>query len=99
MNRIRISAVIRSLSAVALFAASFAFVQGGASASSASPGAVYTLTNASAGNAVAVFNRSPRGDLTPAGTVATGGLGTGAGLGSQGAVVLSANGRWLFAVN
>ena len=99
MNRIRISAVIRSLSAVALFAASFAFVQGGASASSASPGAVYTLTNASAGNAVAVFNRSPHGDLTPAGTVATGGLGTGAGLGSQGAVVLSANGRWLFAVN
>ena len=29
----------------------------------------------------------------------TGGRGTGSGLGSQGALVLSANGRWLFAVN
>jgi 6-phosphogluconolactonase (cycloisomerase 2 family) len=31
--------------------------------------------------------------------VATQGLGTGAGLGSQGAVTLSGNGRWLFVVN
>ena len=30
---------------------------------------------------------------------ATGGLGTGAGLGSQGALAFSDNGRWLFAVN
>ena len=34
-----------------------------------------------------------------AGTYATGGLGTGAGLGSQGAVTLSDNGKHLFAVN
>jgi 6-phosphogluconolactonase (cycloisomerase 2 family) len=63
------------------------------------PGAVYTLTNAAAGNAVAVFNRAADGTLTAAGTVATGGLGTGAGTGSQGALLLSENGKWLFAVN
>jgi 6-phosphogluconolactonase len=62
-------------------------------------GAVYTLTNASGGNAVAIFTRAADGTLTPAGTVPTGGLGTGAGLGSQNAVVLSDNGNQLFAVN
>jgi len=63
------------------------------------PRAVYTLTNQVAGNAVAVFSRSADGTLTPAGTFATGGTGTGAGLGSQGAVTLSNDGRLLFAVN
>src|SRR5207249_4415023 len=65
----------------------------------AGPGAVYTLTNQVAGNAVAVFTRGADGRLTSAGTVATGGTGTGAGLGSQGAVVLSDDGHRLFAVN
>lgn len=63
------------------------------------PHAVYTLSNQSAGNAVAVFTRAADGTLTPAGSVATGGTGTGDGLGSQGGVVLSDDGRWLFAVN
>src|SRR2546427_7872050 len=63
------------------------------------PGAVYTLTNQVAGNAVAVFTRGADGRLTAAGTVATGGAGTGASLGSQSAVSLSNDGRWLFAVN
>jgi 6-phosphogluconolactonase (cycloisomerase 2 family) len=62
-------------------------------------GAVYVLTNAAAGNAVAVFDRAGDGTLTAAGTVATGGLGTGAGTGSQGALALSEDARWLFAVN
>src|SRR5690348_1308522 len=61
--------------------------------------AVYTLTNQLAGNAVAVFHRAADGTLTAAGTVATGGTGTGAGLGSQGAVILSDDGQLLFAVN
>jgi 6-phosphogluconolactonase len=51
-------------------------------------GAVYTLTNSTAGNAVAVFERDRDGTLTARGTVPTGGNGTGAGLGSQGALVL-----------
>jgi len=63
------------------------------------PGAVYTLTNQVAGNAVAVFTRGADGRLTAAGTVATGGAGTGASLGSQSAVSLSNDGRRLFAVN
>jgi len=63
------------------------------------PRAVYTITNQVAGNAVAIFSRAADGTLTPAGNVATGGTGTGAGLGSQGAVTLSDDGRLLFAVN
>src|SRR3989449_4555545 len=55
--------------------------------------------NLTSGNAVAIFARAAAGTLTVAGTVATGGTGTGSGLGSQGAVVLSVDGRWLFAVN
>jgi 6-phosphogluconolactonase (cycloisomerase 2 family) len=62
-------------------------------------GAVFTLSNSAAGNAVLAFGRSADGSLTPAGSVATLGNGTGAGLGSQGAVALSDDGRFLFAVN
>lgn len=64
-----------------------------------SPGTVYTLSNAAAGNRVLAFTRSSHGDLQPAGSFATGGSGTGAGLGSQGALALTSNGRWLLAVN
>jgi len=63
------------------------------------PGAVYALTNQAAGNAVAVFARAADGTLVPAGAVATGGTGTGSGLGSQGALALSDDGGWLFTVN
>ena len=61
--------------------------------------AVYTNTNQTSGNAVAVFARAADGTLTATGRFATGGTGTGAGLGSQGAVTLSDDGRFLFAVN
>src|SRR5215217_4362292 len=64
-----------------------------AGAASGAAGAVYTLTNAPGGNAVAVFDRAA------AGTLATGGNGTGTGLGSQGALALSVDGGWLYAVN
>ena len=68
-------------------------------ANAAAPGAVYTETNATSGNAVLVFRRAPDGTLTSEGSVATGGTGTGASLGSQGAVTLSDNGNWLLVVN
>lgn len=64
-----------------------------------STGAVYTLSNDATGNAVLVFHRAADGTLSPGGSVATGGLGNGAGLGSQGSLVLSDDGRWLLAVN
>ena len=62
-------------------------------------GAVYTSTNATAGNQILVFNRGTNGSLTLQGSYATGGLGSGASLGSQSAVVLSQNNHWLFTVN
>ena len=63
------------------------------------PGAVYTLTNQTIGNAVAIFDRTATGALTLARTVPTGGMGTAAGLSSQGAIVLSDDQRWLLGVN
>jgi 6-phosphogluconolactonase (cycloisomerase 2 family) len=63
------------------------------------PGAVYCLTNAADSNQLAVFERNGHGALTPIGTVPTGGLGTGAGLGSQGALAFGHYGRTLYAVN
>jgi 6-phosphogluconolactonase len=62
-------------------------------------GVVYASSNAMAGNQVMRFERAADGTLNAAGVIATGGTGTGAGLGSQGAVTLSTNNRWLFVVN
>ena len=62
-------------------------------------GAVYTMDNSPNGNRVLVFARAADGTLTAAGSFETGGLGTGTGLGNQGALVLSSSERWLFAVN
>ncbi len=62
-------------------------------------GAVYTMTNAAGPNSVVVYNRLSDGTLEPAGMVPTGGSGTGAGLGSQGAIALDNSARWLFVVN
>jgi DNA-binding beta-propeller fold protein YncE len=70
-----------------------------ASAAQDPSGAVYTLTNDASGNAVAYFARSAQGVLTYVGQFPTGGLGTGAGLGSQGSITLSDDGRTLYAVN
>jgi 6-phosphogluconolactonase (cycloisomerase 2 family) len=65
----------------------------------AGDGALYTMDNAAAGNHVLVFHRDAAGSLTGAGTVATGGTGTGAGLASQGSVLLSQDGAWVFVCN
>ena len=70
-----------------------------AAMASDAPGAVYVLTNAPAGNAVLVYDRGGDGSLSAAGIYATGGAGSGAGLGSQGAITVSDDGRLLFAVN
>ncbi len=83
--------------AAVLAAVALVFVASAAADGNRSRGAVYTLTNAANGNAVAVFERAANGTLTPDGTVSTGGLGTGSGLGSQGAIVLDDD--RLFAVN
>jgi 6-phosphogluconolactonase len=63
---------------------------------------VYTESNqtsADGGNAVLGFWVAAGGTLTPIGSFATGGDGTGAGLGSQGAVTLADGGHALLVVN
>src|SRR5690242_13427879 len=65
----------------------------------AAAGAVYTLSNSSGGNAILVFSRSADGQISSAGMFATGGTGTGKGLGNQGALAIDAANRFLFAVN
>lgn len=71
----------------------------GAQASGNDNGRVYTATNAVAGNEIVVYQRAGNGSLSPVGRVATNGLGSGGGLGNQGGLIASKNGRWLFAVN
>lgn len=61
-------------------------------------GKVFTSTNAAAGNEVLVFDDTPHG-LRMRQRIATGGNGTGGGLGSQDALRLSEDGRFLFVVN
>ena len=61
---------------------------------------VYTQTNDPSGNQIIAYRRAADGTLTQLGAHDTGGLGTGTPhLASQGSVVLSDDGRWLFAVN
>ena len=62
-------------------------------------GAVFTMDNSATGNHVLAYLRTPTGKLLPDGTFKTGGLGSGNGLGNQGGLVLSENGRWLFVCN
>ncbi|OLC57113.1 MAG: hypothetical protein AUH85_04065, partial [Chloroflexi bacterium 13_1_40CM_4_68_4] len=88
---LRYLAILSLLSAFAGAAPAFA--------SSDAVGAVYTQTNAAAGNSVLVFDRAADGSLSAAGQFWTGGSGTGASLGSQGAVTVSHDGRWLFVVD
>lgn len=83
--------------AVALAISAFG-IAGGQASADVPRGEVYTLTNAVSGNAVAVFERGKDGTLTYEANYPTGGLGTGAGLGSQNAVILAGN-KWLLAVD
>jgi 6-phosphogluconolactonase (cycloisomerase 2 family) len=73
-------------------------VPGVASAAPTHATTVYTLSNAAGGNTVLAY-RDAGGVLTPAGAYPTGGLGTGKGLGDQGAVEPAEHGRVLLAVN
>lgn len=82
-----------------LLVLALSYLSGTAGAASSGAGVVYTQTNAAGGNNVLIFDRGADGSLTPAGSVATGGLGTGAGLGSQGSLALGKGGRLLFVVN
>lgn len=62
-------------------------------------GKVFTSTNAVSANELLVFAQGSDGQLTLLTRLATQGQGTGTGLGNQGGVTLSRNGRYLFVVN
>ncbi len=64
-----------------------------------SSGAVYTATNEASGNRVMAYPRAADGSLGPGAPFMTGGNGTGGGLGSQGALILSPDQQFLFVVD
>src|ERR1700712_2213912 len=79
---------------------------GGTAAAGAPPGSAvvghtYVNDNTAGSNTVAAFDRHADGSLTPikGSPFAAGGAGLGAGLGSQGAIQLSPNGKFLLAVD
>ncbi len=83
--------------AVAIFAV-FA-VASVASAGLKNVGAIYTIDNAAAGNNVLYYSRAADGSITYVSSFSTNGLGTGTKLASQGAVVLTEDGRFLLVVD
>jgi 6-phosphogluconolactonase (cycloisomerase 2 family) len=87
------------VTALVMFSLMAGFATPAFAASQNTIGAVYTLSNAANGNSVLVYDRSTNGSLALQGSYSTGGLGSGSGLGSQSAVILSQNNHWLFAVN
>src|SRR5271169_3290656 len=102
VTRGRPGPVLLGLAAAALVAT--AVVPAAASASAQSSpvvGHVYVNDNTAGANTIGAFDRHADGTLTPEGgsPFTAGGAGTGAGLASQGALQMSANGRFLLAVD
>lgn len=97
ITRKRVAVVLALLVAWSLLWSNGAVAQAANDDEDNSTGTVYSLTNATTGNAVAAFEQSTSGKLALRAYFFTGGNGTGAGLGSQGALALDKN--WLFAVN
>ena len=64
-----------------------------------SQGMVYTMSNGSTQNSILAYLQNSNGTLTFMGETASGGTGTGSGLGSQGALIHNFPETWLFAVN
>lgn len=62
-------------------------------------GYVLSMSNAPEGNELLVFERDADGALTSVESLPTGGMGSGAGLGSQGAITTSPDGQFLYVVN
>lgn len=63
------------------------------------PAAVYVISNDATANAVVAYARAADGSLVPSASYVTGGRGSGAGLGSQGALTFDATRNAFFAVN
>jgi 6-phosphogluconolactonase (cycloisomerase 2 family) len=101
-HRLVVAALLAALTALLAGQAARADEGGGGKAR----GVVFVQTNEPSGNRIAVFDRSRHGLLTPAGTYATGGLGSAATpgtesdhLASQGSLAYDRKHRLLIAVN
>ena len=86
---------------LALAAAVATIAAGGASAASDVVGHLYVNDNTAGTNTIAAFDRHADGTLTPlhGSPFAAGGAGTGAVVGSQGALQVSSDGKYLLAVD
>jgi 6-phosphogluconolactonase len=93
--------IAAAISLLALAAVGATIAPGSASAASAVVGHLYVNDNTVGANTIAAFDRHADGTLTPlAGSpFAVGGAGTGSGIGSQGALQVSRDGRYLLAVD
>jgi 6-phosphogluconolactonase len=99
LGRKMLGPLVLGLAAVGVFA-----VPGSALASNHTPaviGHVYLDGNTAGQNTIAAYNRAADGSLspTPGSPFAAGGAGLGAGLGSEGAIQLADNGRFVLAVD
>ena len=86
---------------LAPIAVAAAIAAGNASAASNVVGHVYVNDNTAGENTIAAFDRHADGTLTPAvgSPFPAGGAGTGAGIGSQGALQITSDGKYLLAVD
>ncbi|MET0740629.1 MAG: hypothetical protein ABWZ26_03650 [Candidatus Nanopelagicales bacterium] len=92
--------LVARLAATLMLAAAPVAVASTAPAMASIPaGAVFALSNEADGNEVVVLHRDRDGALTQGPEYPTDGMGSGGGLGSQGALTLTDDGRYLLAVN
>ena len=91
----------RTMGLLALAGVAAAIAAGSASAASDVVGHVYVNDNTAGTNTIAAFDRHADGSLTAlhGSPFAAGGAGTGAGIGSQGALQITSDGRYLLAVD
>src|SRR5207237_4506480 len=96
--RTRIATTITLVAVAAVIAA---VATGSASAASDVVGHLYVNDNSAGTNTIAAFDRHADGTLTPLrdSPFAAGGAGTGTGIGSQGALQITSDGKYLLAVD
>ncbi len=88
------------LSVLSIFIISFATTSVAARTDHEDPqGRVYIMTNSVNGNHVIAYDRASDGSLSLLGSFSTNGKGTGSGLGNQGGLALTNDGKWLLVVN